>query len=1781
MKKRVLSALLAGIMLFAALQGSVLPSAAAANNEPSVAVWVNGNWVAAKSLAGLSGEQWIDLPIAASVLKDSGEGTGATNYVRIASNVANGTAQETQVRLYTSDCAASDTFVSHNWWVDGDWAVLNGVNADYAIEGWNGAQWVPIHKEGAAAAEAGLTLGRVSSTDYLGYARNLWTENNTLENYSDFRVRIHLLVGTRLSVASGNIQNLFPAANYLGCAYCEVCGGCTCASCTLAHERCICGSLPADRGDPAVGIYVNGSWVSAVSVKGMAGQTWLEFPIGADALTDTGAGGGAVNYVRLTAKCANADALATRLQLLFTPTESSNTYVSHNWWVDSDWTLVEGKNADLVIEGWNGTAWERIHSDTNAYDGSIAQQLGKQNTGEYQGFVRNIWVSSGTIKRYSNFRVRVHVLIGTCISEDTGDITALFPPENYRTCAFCPDCGGCMAESCSLGHVLCTCETASPKIVSAALRLNHSIDMLYSVQLPAGFTHPVLTVNGTALTQYTQQEDGTLQFVYEGITPQKMCDELNAELTAEKDGRTASCRMEHYSVRNYCENLLNSVYCEADPTLKTLLSDLLTYGAASQIYVDYETQTLATDGLELTPSVFTELPAKAAAFAGTADPHTCWTSAALSLKNNLTFRFGFFADDVDGLAVCFDFAGRNETVTEFTPCGNGNYLVCLDNVSATEFDLPVTAQFLRNGTPVGNSLTYSVNTFISVKQNDEDEALRALVRALYCYGAAAVKYEAYHPYSDMPVDMTANREQPSGKRETAVSLNGEWELAPDFLAKRTEVLLGNEASVIKNSLVGRTLGMKLTVSAAGANNYTSARAYLLAASDAQTKDGGSLTVFVRVNGGRWVSTDCSGYANDWNHWIDLGLAASDLHAGENSIEIKSNAASGLWLYGSLQSGAAGYQIKNGVTSSAGMNYLIGLCTFTAPTTWGSATVPAAAEMDLKLPYTGAVFPDTYDGVVWYRKTFTYTADAAQQWLHFNAVDYKADVWLNGEYLGSHEGGYTGFEFCVTDALAAGENTLVVRVVDQSWTEEAGKDIFPIKETLAGFSQDSRGMNYCGIWQSVYLESRGCVAVDEIYVNSTDSTVKVTLCSPEAAAVQTALTLCIPELHTEISRTLTVPTGKSEYLFDVDLSAAEKWDPDHPVLYEITASAACANGTDTLTDSFGISKMTVSGNQFVHNGEPIFLTGMLHWGSYYENYTSAVSKTRVRYELSQLKTAGFNAVKYCLTCPPDYILDICDEMGMFVYIEYPVWNVTQTQAFFERAYLQMPALIKAGRTHPCVVMSDFDCEDHGFTEDMATLMQWCIATGKTLDAKRVYTDNSGNEEHTYGDYATRHPYFQVAAYRDDLRNTVANSNGQPVVLGEFDDVSVLRDIEALNALAPSGYTWYHNYFGEIDHGTILRNAGWTETAVNDAIESSHSNAQELMKYFVETAKAQQGVGALFLTQMTESANGWADGFLDDCYRPNYEASVLRRAAQENALLLPMNSVNFYQGKTYSLTPKVSLYGGSDLTDAELSYVIARGDTVISEGVCASHLSAESGGLRELGTLPVCFPQTDSADALTIKLTLTQNGRTVAANEWNVWSYPADRLADLAQQTVRYYDPSGTLTYDWAKNGILPYTGGSAAVIITTEMTAEIESCLRAGSKVIYVGPSSGIIDSVYTTDYDRFSFAYAPSRGNFLSDSLKTGGWGGLQFTDLATPFYLVQRSDCETLFGRINITGGTLGSYVTACAVGSGLLVQTTFRLHSRSVDYSGGFDRLTASGENAIGSFILEQLILYAISCG
>jgi hypothetical protein len=283
------------------------------------------------------------------------------------------------------------------------------------------------------------------------------------------------------------------------------------------------------------------------------------------------------------------------------------------------------------------------------------------------------------------------------------------------------------------------------KITTAAPILSDDLRMRYWVTVPAGSSniYMVFRFNGeeTVVRNFDVEEDGRYSFVFSGINPQKMGDVISATLYATVNGQQVSTTRDNFSILRYCTYQLEH---SDDQRLLTMVSDLLVYGAKTQIYQGYKTDALVTDGLELTPSTFVgaENITNKISITGKADPAVKFTGIGLRLSGKMTVVMNIATVDPD--AYTFKVTVNNITKVytgeDLVQTGEGSYSLRFDDLKATAFDDVVTAVIEKDGVQVGHTVTFSVNSYVKAYINTEDVALHELLEAIYNYGRSAENF---------------------------------------------------------------------------------------------------------------------------------------------------------------------------------------------------------------------------------------------------------------------------------------------------------------------------------------------------------------------------------------------------------------------------------------------------------------------------------------------------------------------------------------------------------------------------------------------------------------------------------------------------------------------------------------------------------------------------------------------------------------------------------------------------------------------------------------------------------------------------------------------------------------------------------------------------------------------------------------------------------------------------------------------------------------------------------
>jgi beta-glucuronidase len=378
----------------------------------------------------------------------------------------------------------------------------------------------------------------------------------------------------------------------------------------------------------------------------------------------------------------------------------------------------------------------------------------------------------------------------------------------------------------------------------------------------------------------------------------------------------------------------------------------------------------------------------------------------------------------------------------------------------------------------------------------------------------------------------------------------------------------------------------------------------------------------------------------------------------------------------------------------------------------------------------------YEGPVWYRREFNYQKHPGKrEFVYFGAVNYQAIVYLNGEKLGEHEGGFTGFNFEATSLLRDGANVLIVEANNARRVENVPTVKFD-------------WWNYGGITRDVSLvEVPGTFIQDYSVQLSRGSAHEISgWVRFNGAITKHEVTIQIPEANIEF-KTLTDPNGYANFSFDANvLSCGKKqapkcgtplslWSPENPKLYRVIVSGE----SDSVADEIGFRTIEVQGTKILLNGKPIFLRGIsMHEEAPFRG-GRAFSAEDAQTLLGWVKELGCNFVRFAHYPHNENEIRLADRMGLLVWSEIPVyWDIDWSNpATLANAEAQLRDMIARDHNRAAVILWSIANETPVKPERLTFLKQ-LAQDARELDSTRLITsamnhvDNTGPDERTMND-----------------------------------------------------------------------------------------------------------------------------------------------------------------------------------------------------------------------------------------------------------------------------------------------------------------------------------------------------------------------------------------------------------------------------------------------------------------
>jgi hypothetical protein len=472
--------------------------------------------------------------------------------------------------------------------------------------------------------------------------------------------------------------------------------------------------------------------------------------------------------------------------------------------------------------------------------------------------------------------------------------------------------------------------------------------------------------------------------------------------------------------------------------------------------------------------------------------------------------------------------------------------------------------------------------------------------------------------------------------------------------------------------------------------------------------------------------------------------------------------------------------------------------------WSTGNTPFEKTILVPFPW-GSNLSGVKDeaDIAWYKREITIDPSwkSKKTFVTIGASDWETTVWLDGQKLGSHQGGYTPFSFDLTPYAKYGETQkLVIRVDD-------------IRRDFTLYGKQGYG-NARGLWQTVYLEARGNNYLEAVHFTPDidNSKVDVTAYLPDEATEDVKVTVVIKGAAKPITQDATITKGKNKVRFSVDMPNAHLWSLEDPFLY--TAEATLGN--DKVSTYFGMRKISVvnlPGTDYPYialNNNPIYVQLTLDQSYHPDGFYTFPSDQFMREEIERSKSIGLNGIRVHIKAEMPRKLYWADKLGLLVMADLPnSWGEPEEKMQAE-AEFTLREMIKRDYNHPAIfswivfnetwgLRTAVEVDGKKENKYLPRTQNWVASMyylTKSLDGSRLVEDNSicCGAGHTETDINSWHSYLPGWEWEAFMANLEKNT--YPGSTYDFEDGFTQGNQPNINS--ECGNVWgYDGSTGDVD------------------------------------------------------------------------------------------------------------------------------------------------------------------------------------------------------------------------------------------------------------------------------------------------------------------------------------------------------------------------------------------------
>ncbi len=714
----------------------------------------------------------------------------------------------------------------------------------------------------------------------------------------------------------------------------------------------------------------------------------------------------------------------------------------------------------------------------------------------------------------------------------------------------------------------------------------------------------------------------------------------------------------------------------------------------------------------------------------------------------------------------------------------------------------------------------------------------------------------------------------------------------------------------------------------------------------------------------------------------------------------------------------------------------------------------------------------FDGKGTYRLRTTKPAISEDQrlWLCFEGVATFAEVRVNGRKMGHHLGGWTPFRFDITElARCYSGRELVIEVDVDEKVGHNSQGFLPVFAPHFG-----------GIWKPVSLRILPEISIDDRYVlavgDPDDSMWNIAL-PVHGVAEGEAVDLAVRyRLRGATSwsmwwrRRVRAEAGKpfadgarapvSWLRANVPVRSPQLWSPRHPRLYEIECRVSLRRHSRTVTDRLVIAgafrRVDIAGDTLRLNGVPLRIRGLLNWGYAPPSHAPSLKEEHFRREIEFARSLGFNTMKFCLWVPPKRYLELCDEMGMLAWVEYPTWHSRWTPDQLPTLRREFAEFFAYDRNHPSVVLRSLTCET-GPQADLGVITTLYRLCHEMVPGAVVEDDSSWIQWNRVHDFYDDHPYgnnHTWVATLQRLKAYIREHGVRPLVLGECMAADTWVSPSRWSAeLAKHPRPFWLPRFLE-DNARWLKAAAETAGEIDERQleEDSERYALAMRKYQIETYRREVPHGG-YVVSVIRDIPLCSMGLLDYAGKPKWQPQAWQWHRDVwIGLESPDDCRSVVSGTSFDWRVRLGNDADRPLPPGRLTISVTAGGRPARLETSGSRTDRMEPGAWQSVAVAGSWPEVDRPTPVELRAHWTsEGGQEEVANAWRLWVVPPAQVEDGVEIVWDDSVPGelrGAITQTTKE-----VKDAAKKVTVTCQMRPRLWEALQEGQRVLWLPDGS--------------------------------------------------------------------------------------------------------------------------------